>query len=156
MVWLIIVGSLLWTAYDWNGLSTIKNRLGTIVVFVIALTLSEILFIAGACFVAGAVGKHVFAGCGWKPIRVAAAIRNVRRSYRSLASSAISSRLFRIGFNLNWIGAAATGVITALGILIVLPVHAWGLLLLPILDIAATFGWRIPVAARIRSLEGSN
>jgi hypothetical protein len=156
LVWTIVVASIIWTAYDWNGLSSIKTRLGALVAVVISLILSECLFLLGACLVAVAVGKHVFADCGGKPIRIAAAIRRVRRSYKSLASTALSSRLFRLGFNLNWIGAAATGLILALGILLALPVHAWGLLLLPILDIAATFGWRMPIAAKLRSLERSN
>ena len=154
-VWTIVGASLVWTILDWQSLSKVQDRLGSLIWITVALVGSEALFIAGAVLVALSMGRHVFAGAGANPLRWIAAIRAVRASYRELSQRVGNSPLFVWGFRMNWIGAASTGVVLALGIIIVLPVNAWGLLIFPILDLAATFGWRIPIASRLRSMKES-
>jgi hypothetical protein len=151
LVWAIVAVSIGWTLYDWNGLTAVEGRLSSVFALAVALVVSECMFVAGSCMVAAALGRHVFAGVGASPVRALRAVAGIRGQYREIAARATKSRMFTWGFVINWIGAAMTGVVVFVGILIVLPMTAWGLLVLPVLDLVATFGWRVPIAAKLQA-----
>ncbi len=152
-IWTIVGASLVWTILDWQSLSKVQDRLGSLIWITVAIIASEVLFITGAILVALSMGRHIFAGAGANPLRWIAAIRSLRATYRDLSQRVGNSPLFIWGFRMNWVGAASTGIVLALGIVIVLPVNAWGLLVFPMLDLAATFGWRVLIAMRIRAMR---
>lgn len=153
-VWLVVIASIAWTVYNWSGVVEIKNHLESLAVFALLFAFSEACFVIGALMVAIGGGKVVFAGTGKNPLKWALAVWRVRTAYRKLAEVAPSSRLVRIGFHLNWLGAVLTGVFLAAGIILVLPMTSWGLLVLPLLDILASFGWRYPIEKRLDDSSG--
>lgn len=153
LVWLIVAGSVAWTIYNWSGLTQIKEELDKVAIFAIMLVLTEICFVIGATMVAAGLGKSIFAGTGYNPLAWLKAIGRLRGEYHSFAERINTSTSFRIGFNLNWFGAVGTGVVALVGILVVLPATAWGLLVLPVLDIAASFGWRAPISRKLKHLR---
>lgn len=153
LVWTIVLASVAWTIYNWSGLTQIKEELDKVAAFAILLLLTEICFVIGAIMVAAGLGKSIFRGTGYNPIAWLKAIGKLRGEYHSFAERINTSTSFRIGFNLNWIGAVGTGLVLAIGILVVLPATAWGLLILPALDIAASFGWRTPISRKLKHLR---
>jgi hypothetical protein len=148
----LVLVSVIWTIVASSGLDKVAHRLRDVVFVAIALVVSEAFFIGGALLVAGSLGHHVLSSRGGTESATRlTAMRNVRATYRELAHHVGSSRAFSLGFLLNWVGAAGTGIVLAVGIILVLPVSSWGLLILPLLDLVATFSWRTPLASRLRN-----
>lgn len=150
---MVVLASLTWTVWSWDGLSQIRHRLSEIGVFAGLLVFTEVCFIVGAVLVASGLGKSVFANTGSNPFKWARALVQVRGSYHDMAVRISESSLFRAGFNLNWFGAVGTGIVAAVGIVVVLPYSAWGIMILPLLDIAASIGWRLPVDHKLREIR---
>ena len=145
----LVAASLAWTLWNWRGLTQVTNRLHDAAAFAGALIVTETLFVVGAVVAVIALGHTTFAGIGANPSKWLVGWKSAR-AYRDRSQEIARSRLFRFGFMMNWAGALGTGIVAFVGIIVVLPSTAWGLLVFPILDIAATVGWRIPVHARIK------
>jgi hypothetical protein len=144
----IVFASLVWTIYNWSGLTEIKHKLGGAIVVVAALLVSETCFLVGTVIMFVSAGSRLFGGDG-----IFVNVFEARRNTKFFATQVTTSTPFRIGFNLNWIGAVLTGLTLLLGILFLLPTTSWGLVILPVLDIVASFGWRIPIDRQIRALK---
>lgn len=151
---IIVIASLMWTVANWSALTEIKDELDEAIIFVILFAFSEVCFIVGALLVAVGTGKTIFADTGKNPLNRLRAILRVRSTYRKFVADAPRSGAVRFGFHLNWFGALATGVFAAVGIIVVLPMTSWGLLVLPLLDIVATIGWRAPIQKRLGHTSG--
>jgi hypothetical protein len=139
----LILFSLVYTAYSWSHFSDIKERLAAIPAFGGALVLTEVSFIAGALLMAAAIGESFEGISGRKHLWAKAMY--ARKHTKRLAEQFLESRLFGLGFWLNFIGAVGTTAILAVGVVTVLPVGSWALLLVLLVDLLATFSWRIPL-----------
>jgi hypothetical protein len=53
--------------------------------------------------------------------------------------------VFGAGFWLNFLGAVGTSLLLIYSVMKYVPFAGWGLLVLLVLDLAATFGWRVPL-----------
>lgn len=153
LIWTVVLASMGWTAYNWSGLDRVRHRLGDAAIIAVLLILCEVSFVIGAALVAVGLGREAFRGTGHNPLRWIAALLQVRSQFKVLAACVSNNKLFRFGFYLNWMGAFGTGLVLLIGIIIVLPVTAWGIAILPLLDIVATFGWRLPIETKMRTLE---
>ena len=153
LVWTIVTISMAWTAYDWNGLRSAEHQIGTVVWLATVLVLCDFAFFGGAFLVAAALGRRVLAGTGGNPLLMVRAVIDYRATYVGLAGHANGSRLFQFGFILSWVGGTVSGLILTVGILIILPVSAWGLLVLPALDLIATLRWRASIASLLKAPE---
>jgi hypothetical protein len=141
--------SVLWTVLDWSRFDLIKERARELAWLGSGLLISEVCFIAGALVMTVSLGVEV-AGNNrvhgwWKKLRYA------RREVKSMAQEAVASRLFGFGFWLNFVGAVGTSILLALSVIKFIPLAGWGLLVLVIIDLVATFSWRIPVHIARRS-----
>lgn len=149
----IVTASLGWTIYNWDGLSRIRDELGTVVVFAVLLVLTEICFIVGGVLLAAGLGASGLGRTDRNVMAWVRSLRQLRREYHGSAERISTSTSFRVGFDLNWFGAVGSGVVAFVGIVVVLPPTAWGLLVLPALDVAASFGWRIPISRKLKQLR---
>lgn len=145
---LIILASLVWTAYNWSGLAEIKDELSRVVIIMVILLICEVCFVSGAILMLVGAGNTFRGVSGWIK-----GIKEARQNARLIAEHISTSRVFRVGFNLNWVGAVGTGVVLFGGVLLILPITSWGLAVLPFLDIVASFGWRCPIDRSIRALK---
>jgi hypothetical protein len=135
--------SLIWTTYDWPTFSLIKARAEGVAILGIGLALTEACFIIGAIVAAASVGMLLSAQGGfvgwWKNLR------HARRNIQDVMQSITRNKLFEFGFWLNLLGAVGTSLLLGVAVVMLLPVVAWWILILLILDIAASLGWRIPL-----------
>jgi hypothetical protein len=138
----VAVLSIGWTIYDWGNLNFLKDRLIGVEYVAIGLLLTEALFIVGALVMLAAVGEKI---PSFHPRRWVGNVNFLKKEIKAISSRAISSRLFGFGFWLNFIGAVGTSVILMLGVVRLFPIQAWGLLLILVIDLLATFGWRVPL-----------
>ncbi len=139
---LVAVFSIGWTIYDWARLDELKSRVEGIAYLGVSLMLSEAFFIVGAILMLLAIGEELPTLHFTKWLHH---LRFVKREIKTIASSAIQSRLFGIGFWMNFTGAVLTSLILVFGVVKLLPIQAWGILLILAIDLIATFGWRIPL-----------
>lgn len=143
----LVALSLLWTVINWSGIAAIKDRVHEVPAFVIAAAASEILFNVGLLMMAAAAGTTVLrgdddAGC-W------ARVRQARTRLRTLLATETTRPLYKVGLNLNWFGAAmTTGIVPAIAIIWLLPFRNWPLLVIPSLDLVATFAIRMQLRPR--------
>lgn len=145
----IVIASVAWTATDWNGLNGATAQLGNVAALAVLIGLSEVCFVAGAVLIATGIGGTL----GRKGDGVVSRIAGARRARPDLgliAAQVEANRLVRVGFYLNLAGALGTAVFVGVGVLVFLPRTAWGLALLALFDVIATFGARAPVLVRWR------
>lgn len=95
------------------------------------LLVSEAVFVGGLAVMLAALGMRLSPN----PMRW-------RRQWRAAARKATSTPTFWVGFWINAVGALATGVIGTAAVVVTLPVTAWGLAALPLLDVALTLSVR--------------
>jgi hypothetical protein len=147
----IVIFSLVWTVLDWSRFDGLKDRAVQSVPLALGLGVTELLFVAGALLMALTAGNELFEGwtkhSAWKKVGLA------RKNYKALAHSLAVSPLFSAGFWLNFAGAVGTSLILILAVFKFVPVAGWGLLILLIIDLAATFGWRLPLHKRRMQLR---
>ncbi len=106
----VVILAVGWTiATSWTDfgriLDVITSRLSRLIPLGLLASIGEILFIGGAAIMALSLGKHIFRGTGLSPWRWLKAIWVVRGQATLLIQYLSTSRLFRLGFNANWIGA---------------------------------------------------
>jgi hypothetical protein len=150
----LVGGSFLWTVLSWPQLKLLQDKLTSVYVIALLLAITEACFVIGAFLMAATVGLDLTGSKTGAPKRgrVTQAWK-ARGLTRQLADIASTDRKFLFGFNLNWLGAMGTGIILAAGIVWVLPYTAWGLLILPFLDIIATNAWRVPVSLKLKEMR---
>jgi hypothetical protein len=151
---LLIGLSLGWIIYDWSDFSLLKERAQGVVALGVGLAVTEACFILGALFMAASVGIQIAESNrvhGW--IRH---MRYVRREVKTIAHQTGESRLFGVGFWLNFIGAVGTSTLLVAAVFYYLPVAGWWLLIALLADLVVTFGWRIPVHLARRKLIRMN
>jgi hypothetical protein len=118
-------------------------RLQAVGKFGVALIITEALFTLGALLMATSVGLEV-AGAN-RLHRVYRILRQSRARARQMATEILESKLFALGFWMNFAGAVGTSVILISVVASFVPTTGWGLLLLLFLDLLATFLWRVPL-----------
>ncbi|MFE6904781.1 hypothetical protein ACFVFJ_50145 [Streptomyces sp. NPDC057717] len=144
-----VVVSIAWTAFTWRELAVVKQRLSEVALLTLGFALTEVLFIGGAILMAIGCGITVRREGQVTTVR---GLLRLRGQYRQLALRSMGSNVFRLGFNVNWIGAVGSGLLVLAGILLVLPVSAWALTTLPLVDVVASIAWRVPAR---RGLNGA-
>lgn len=145
---LSIIASLVLLWVNRSGLATIFDQLGDILIFAILILICEICFVAGLALMLVGLGTSFDSIFGWLK-----ALWQVRKDPTLLLGHLSASRVFRLGFNLNWLAAVGTGVLAVVGVITVLPVSGWGLLVPAVLDILASFGIRVPIELKFRALK---
>jgi hypothetical protein len=118
--------------------------------------LSAVLLLTEACFIAGAVIMAISAGESFRRLKLRHWPRHIvrlRGQAKIFAARVVASRLFAIGFWLNFIGAVGTSLILIAAVILFVPQAGWGLGLIIILDLLATFGWRVPLEVQRRTLR---
>lgn len=141
--------ALAWTILNWSGLKQIKDEMDKVPIFVGLLIACEICFDIGLLLLAASAGQKIFGGSGKSPVGWFQSFRGMRKKLRELLYQDSTTNLYRWGLYMNWFGAATvTGVIPIIAVVTLLPARNWGLLVLPMLDLGATFMLRIPAAPR--------
>lgn len=95
--------------------------------FSILLLFSELFFIVGLALMAFSVEHDL----GPNPFKW-------RKNIKKLMQHVPSDKKFWLGFYINMFGALATGLVFFIGIILFLPVEAWGVLWIPVFDIIVT------------------
>lgn len=132
----------------------IRHELGKLVWAAPSLLVTEALFIVGACMMAVSVGENLAEFR--HPRQWYKGIMMVRSHTRSYAEKLIISPRFSFGFWCNFVGAAGTSIILIVGLWTVAPVTSAGLVAIIVLDLIATFGWRIPLEIARRKVRASH
>jgi hypothetical protein len=149
-LWSIVLVSLVWSLANLNQFSQIKQQLSNIEIFAITIVISEVCFIGGLGLVAFGTGQSVFAGTGFNPIKWFGALFNLRRLSKGLLHGVSGNVFGRFGFYLNWVGAVGTTATLLIGALWFLPGVSRIIAVLLIADLAATFGWRVPLQRKLQ------
>jgi hypothetical protein len=147
---LLAVLSLVWIIYDWSSEGLLAARAHALVAAGLYLVITETCFIVGAIIMAATLGVGV-ATEGHRFKRWYRHIRYVRSEAKHLALSLVENHWFAVGFWLNFFGAVGTSLILIGVVTADAPFAGWGLLVLLVLDLAATFGWRIPLHMKRRA-----
>jgi hypothetical protein len=152
--WLIpflIIASTVWSFYDWSHLHQVVARIHQLEPLVVILAISEICFITGAVIMAAEVAGALGESHGlWRHLR------HHRRLLRETLGHNLQTKWFGLGFWLNFAGAVITSAVLAGGVIWLMPVASWGLFVLLIIDIIATFSWRVPLHRHRRRLRRSS
>jgi hypothetical protein len=144
----IIVLSIAWSLYVWISYGSLYEKLGQVSGLGAIMFMSELAFTVGAIIMLVSLGEDF----PWRKIHLwPSHVMRARRDLKLFANEAIQSKLFGFGFWLNFVGAVLTSLILFGGILVLLPVQAWGLLVIVIIDLLATFGWRVPLHIKRRN-----
>ncbi len=106
---------------------------------VLALVITEACFIAGIVIMSFAVFKTIR-----NPFRQ-------RGQLNELVRQGVRTWSFNIGFVLNAIGAIGTSLVLISAATTTLPIYAWSILLLPVIDLFVTVVLRIALIKEIRS-----
>jgi hypothetical protein len=148
-----VTGALLWTAFNWSGVKQVMRELHRLPPLAFLAVLCELAFDVGLALLAIGAGEKLVGGAGGELTGgLLRRLWRARRSLRELLCTYSTNRCFRIGLALNWFGAATvTGVIPMIAIVALLPIRDWGLLVLPAVDLVATFTLRLPLLPRSRS-----
>ena len=132
---LISIGSLLFTPFD-----SLKREISQTLPWVgLGVIVSEIFFIGGLAIMALSIGMKL-----QNPLKLRGELKRVLRA-------SITSRGFWVGFWINAVGAVTSSILLAAGIFAALPMTSWGLLYLPVADLAATIvirQWALRAAPR--------
>lgn len=108
--------------------------------------LTEAMFIGGLCIMATSIGMKVH-------VRT---VFSLRAELKEILSASTATPTFWVGFWMNAIGAVGSGLVTAAGIFMALPVTSWGLACIPFADLVVTIvirQWALQAHARVRSLS---
>jgi len=104
------------------------------------LVVSEFLFVLGLLLLAWSAGIHL----GPNPMKW-------KSHTKMLLSTLDRTPLFWVGLVVNTIGALGTGLILGVGVVAGLPWQSWGLLAIPVADIAVTISLRSIIFNGVRS-----
>ncbi len=129
----------------------LKSHLSQIVWTSGALAVTETLFIVGALIMALSLGERIE---HFRSIKTwHHGIRYIRLHARQFGEQLIVSPTFTLGFWVNFVGAVGSSVILIIGLLSVAPYTSLGILTVIVIDLVATFGWRIPIEIARRRLR---
>lgn len=106
---------------------------------VFALAITEVCFIAGIVMMSFVVFKTIR-----NPFKQ-------RAQLRELVRQGIRTWSFNIGFVLNAIGAVGTSLVLIFAATTTLPIYAWSILFLPVVDLVVTVALRIALIREIRN-----
>jgi hypothetical protein len=140
---LLVVGSLAFTLSNRSVYEHIAHQAQTIRLLGIILLVCEICFVAGALIMMASLGVQLEEGTRLK--RWWGHLKYARQEFKTVASQALTSRLFGFGFWLNFAGALGTSLVLAFTVLTVAPATGIGLLIVIGVDLVATFAWRVPL-----------
>lgn len=120
-----------------------------------ALLVSELSFIIGALLMAISAGENI---SHYRRLRhIPHGIVELRRNARFFAQKILVSKLFAVGFWMNFAGAVATSGLLIAGLSTVAPLASAGIITVIIIDLIATFGWRVPLeVARRKAVRRGN
>jgi hypothetical protein len=138
----VAIISVVYTIVDWSALHEVREKLSSIAFLPLAVAITEICFITGAVLMLIALGEE-FAFANVKNV-IKSSI-HAKRNIKEIASKGIRTATFGIGFWLNFLGAVGTSLILLFGVFYVLPIQAWGVSLIILIDLIATFAWRVPL-----------
>jgi hypothetical protein len=141
---LLISTTVAWTIHDWAYFRLIKEKADEVVAIGAGLVVTELCFIIGALLMAASLGIQAFGGARGSR-GIVRHVRHVRAQVRHIITQTGQSRLFGIGFWLNFFGAVGTSFLLVLATFYYIPIAGWWLLGFLIIDLIATFGLRIPV-----------
>jgi hypothetical protein len=134
----IVVVSLAWTLVAWvGGQFQPPATFASVRILVVALGVSEVLFIGGVILMASAVSTI-------RQRLTPRGIVSLRGYVRDLLGVAHKNSAWSVGFYTNWVGAVGSTLTLLVALLVLTPPAAWGVGLLLVLDLAATFGIRWP------------
>lgn len=139
----LVITSIALIAIDWAHMREITHHLSSVTWIGICLLITEAFFVIGALLMAISAGENLseFKRLRHWPRRLS----ELRNSARHFAEKMILSRTFTIGFWLNFIGAVGTSLILIGAVIAFTPYTGFGILIVIIIDLIATFGWRIPL-----------
>jgi hypothetical protein len=140
----LVALSLIWILFDVTRLNALTTQASKIAYIAAGLLITETLFIIGAILMAASLGISA-ASQGHLLKKWYEHARHVRKQAKSLAGSIIDSKLFAMGFWMNFVGAVGTSLLLVILVLRFAPVAGSGLLIVLLIDLAATFGLRIPL-----------
>jgi hypothetical protein len=126
-------------------------HVGQVLWVAIGLIIGEILFIVGALLMAYSVGENVSHFGHIRRWRQA--LIYLRKHARRFGETLIVSRSFTVGFWMNFAGAVITSLILIIAIVAYNPYAGAGILLVLVIDLIATFGWRIPIEIARRKVR---
>ncbi len=123
-------------------------RLQTVGKLGATLLVTEALFTLGAVLMGASVGLEVVGTS--RLHRAFHTFKQSRVRVRQIANEILESRIFAFGFWMNFAGAVGTSLVLISVVIGYVPTAGWGLLLLLILDLLATFAWRVPLHVKRR------
>lgn len=109
----------------------------------VGVVVSEVLFTIGLVVMATSIGVKIR-----NPFKL-------RRELKRVLLASTATWVFWVGFWINASGAVGTMLLLGAGILVALPMTSWGLLWVPVVDLAATIAirqWALRAHARERGL----
>lgn len=104
------------------------------------LAVSESLFILGLALLAWSAGVNL----GANPFKW-------KSHTQELLAKLDRTPLFWVGLAINTVGAVGTGLVLAVGVVAGLPWQSWGLLTIPVADLAVTVSLRSVIFSGVRS-----
>lgn len=113
---------------------------------IVGIAISEVFWNLGAAIMAFAVGIRI----RWKDVL------RLRQLMAELTVYALNSRLFWIGFWINFAAALSDDVIAIIAVINGLPIQSWGILLIVFADTVATFALRHIILHRWRLRRTNN
>jgi hypothetical protein len=152
---LLISTTVAWTIHDWAYFRLIKEKADEVVAIGASLVVTELCFILGALLMAASLGINAFGGARGSRA-IARHVKHVRSQVKTIIMQTGQSRLFGVGFWLNFFGAVGTSFLLVLATFYYIPVAGWWLLGFLIIDVIATFGLRIPVHLARKKIKKAN
>lgn len=149
----LIVSSLLLVVADLTHMAQVQPYFQQVAWVGVLLIISEILFVLGVILMMIGAGESLAEASKSQPLYKR--LYYIRKNYRRLGEAAIVNNIFTIGFWMNFLGAVASSIILIVVIIVYTPITGSGILLILIIDLVATFGWRIPVELARRRIKRS-
>lgn len=136
-----------------NALTTDYSqfRIGQVLWVAIGLVVGETLFVVGALVMAYSVGENVSHFGHIRKWRQG--LSYLRKHARRFGETLIVSKSFTVGFWMNFAGAVITSLILISAIIAYNPYAGAGILVVLVIDLVATFGWRIPIEIARRKVK---
>ncbi len=145
----LIILAIALTVIDWLQGGQVNVQLQKNGWLGIAILITEAFFVGGALLMAITAGENLLS---LHPKHWVTHFSYLKREARTLAHKLIRSRLFMFGFWLNFVGAIGTSLILIIGIILFVPQAGWGVLIIVVLDLLASFGWRALAIAKRKKL----
>ncbi|MGB3023839.1 MAG: hypothetical protein WBB39_03475 [Candidatus Saccharimonadales bacterium] len=148
---ILVIVSIGLTVINWQLSGDLRSRMVEIVWVAPALFVTEALFVVGAIMMAVSAGENL---AEYRhPRHWHRGVMTIRRQTRQFAEKLVISTLFTVGFWCNFAGAVGTSLILIIGLALIAPLTSLGVTLIIVIDLIATFGWRIPLEIARRKIK---